>query len=190
MDKEYLATTSASQMAGIHSFSSVVPEQLIGKDEEIIFAIKPSMWFVLFNSGRMILFVLIVVFLSRIFTYSAGYFWHQRIYQVAVLIVIARLVASFFQWLSRLYILTNRRVLRIRGVFNIDIFEAPLNKIQNTYLTFGFHERIVGLGSIHFETAGSSAIEASWININQPLKIHKIVVDTIQRAQRTGQGEI
>src|SRR5690606_16809776 len=60
----------------------------------------------------------------------------------------ARLGFGLLQWVSRLYVLTNRRIMRLRGIFNVDLFECQLNKIQNTYLRATWYEKLAGLGSI------------------------------------------
>ncbi len=183
----YKATTGLSETINVGSLTGVVPAHLISKDEQIILAIKPSMWFILFNSAKLIIFLLVVLLFTHLFRSNLSYYWYQKILQISAILFLVQLIASFLQWLSRLYILTDRRVLRIRGVFNIDIFEAPLTKIQNTFLTFGIHERIFGLGSIHFATAGTSRTEASWVNINHPLEVHEIVRETIRKSQNRTQ---
>jgi len=110
------------------------------------------------------------------------------IVQAAVVLGAARFVMALLQWVSRLYVLTNRRILRLTGVLNVDLFECSLTKIQNTYLTMAWYERLVGVGSISFATAGTGGIEASWINVNNPLEIHERVRSAIHRAQRPGNG--
>jgi uncharacterized membrane protein YdbT with pleckstrin-like domain len=106
---------------------------------------------------------------------------------VAVIIFV-QLLAAVLQWTSRLYVLTDRRVMRIKGILNIDIFECPLVKIQNTYMTLSWYERIFGLGTILFATAGTAGLEAAWQNINQPLEVHELIRKAIFEAQRRNPG--
>ena len=42
-------------------------------------------------------------------------------------------------------------------------------------------ERIFGLGSIGFATAGSDVFEAFWVMINRSFAVHRIVVKTIEK---------
>ena len=77
--------------------------------------------------------------------------------------------------------LTDQRVIRVKGVFQVQIFEAPLKKLQNTQMTFLVRERLFGLGSIHFYTAGTNFPEASWEMINHPLEAHQTVIKTMNK---------
>ena len=123
-------------------------------------------------------------------------FWGHRIpfvnpptvVQGAVALGAARVGFALLQWVARLYVLTNRRVLRLMGILNIDLFECPLTKIQNTYLTLAWYERLTGLGTIAFATAGTGGIEASWAYVNHPLEVHERIRSAIHRAQRPGNG--
>ncbi len=182
------ATTGVSRANIAGHLASIVPAHLLDDGEQIILAIKPSMWLIAFNSAKIIGLIVFIIAGMRFFRIELGYSVQERIYQFGAIIIIVQLIISFLQWMSRLYILTDRRVIRIRGVFNVDVFEAPLNKIQNTFLTLAIHERLFGLGSIHFTTAGTAAIEATWKNINRPLEIHEIVRSAIRKAQNRQQN--
>ena len=74
------------------------------------------------------------------------------------------------------------------SIYNIELFECPLVKIQNTFLTLAWYERLLRLGSVHFATAGTGQVEATWQHINHPVEIHRKVCDAIERANRNGQG--
>ncbi len=178
------ATTGVSQADLAGHLTSIVPAHLLDDGEQVILAIKPSMWFIVFTSARLIGVIVLLIAGMRFFHIEFAYAIQQRIYQFAVAIIILQLIIAFLQWISRLYVLTDRRIMRIRGVFNVDIFEAPLNKIQNTFLTLAIHERLFGLGSIHFTTAGTGGIEASWQNINRPLEVHEIVRNAIRKSHQ------
>jgi len=178
------ATTGVSQADLAGHLTSIVPAHLLDDGEQVILAIKPSMWFIAFASARLVGLIVLIIAGMRFFHIEIGYSIQQRIYQFAIAIIILQLIIAFLQWMSRLYVLTDRRVMRIRGVFNVDIFEAPLHKIQNTFLTLAIHERLFGLGSIFFTTAGTGGIEAAWQNINRPLEVHEIVRDAIRKSHQ------
>jgi len=167
------------------SLAGIVPARLLDEGETVILAIKPSLWFVLFSSARVVGLMVLVMGLTP---YFAGKFdgegiWRSIMYWAGVLAAL-RLAYAFLEWMSRLYVLTDRRVMRIKGVFNVDVFECHLTRIQNTFLTLALHERVFRLGSIQFATAGTGAIEAAWLNINDPLKIHETVRQAIDRARK------
>ncbi len=180
---------SATHEPSLATLVGVVPEHLLDEGEIVILAIKPSLWFIFFHSAKIILSVFVLMLIMPFLREKIGFSLSNRVIcQVAGAIILLQLTISTLQWLSRLYVLTNRRVMRIRGVFTIDVFEAHLTKIQNTYLTLAIHERFLGLGSIQFATAGSGGIEATWMNINAPLEVHELIRRAIRQVNGRNGG--
>ncbi len=180
---EHPLSVGAGQATITGSLSGVVPAHLIDEGEQIIFAIKPSLWFILFYYAKMICLVIAALLAVQFFPYVPP-LASQYISQFGAALILLQLAIAVLEWISRLYVLTDRRVIRIQGIFNIDIFEAPLIKIQNTYLTFAIHERVVRIGTILIATAGTAGIDAMWQNINQPLEVHEQVRRAIREAHR------
>jgi len=175
----------AAQAPPVATLVGVVPERLLDEGEIVILAIKPSLWFILFSSVKMVLLVLGgLLLLSLVEPYTGIRLARRPVCQVAAALIVIQVTVAFLQWLSRLYVLTNRRVMRIKGVFNVDVFECGLTRIQNTFMTLAIHERFFGLGTIQFATAGTGTIEAAWININSPLEVHEMVRRAINQAKR------
>lgn len=165
------------------SLGAVVAQQLISNDEIIYFAIKPSPWFVVLASARWLCLAITLCVLACTRFVPLGYQWY--IWQLGVWIAVLRLGWGILEWVSRLYVLTDRRVLRIRGVFNVELFECYLSRIQNTYLTISLGERTTLTGSISFQTAGTDAL-ASWQTIARPLEAHEKLREAIARAGPRG----
>lgn len=167
--------------------SVVLPARLIHEDEEVVLAIKPSGFFVLLVSAPLIFFLVVLVagacLLDRI---NAVHLPIQAIAVVCMAVGALRLAVSCLQWLSRVYVLTNRRVLRVKGVLRVSVFECSLQRIQNTVLALSPGERLLGMGTLLFATAGTGQMEASWAMIAKPAEVHEIVVEYIHRAQQGG----
>ena len=173
--------------SSVRSLVGVVPEKLIDEGEIVILAIKPSLWFILFYSAKVIVVVVALLAALRHLPIQDWIeVYYRLIYQAAAAVLILQLAMAFLQWLSRLYVLTNRRVIRVRGIFTIDIFETQLSRIQNTFMTLAIHERILGLGSIQFATAGTALIEATWQSVNHPLEVHELIRKAIRQGKGTG----
>ncbi|NLX15006.1 MAG: PH domain-containing protein [Phycisphaerales bacterium] len=175
-----------AQGAGSEALPAVdlLPAHLLDGDEIVILAVKPSLWFIVFTSARWLLGLLILLLLAGWLGHRLSYLNRPLVIQAAVALSAARVGLAMLQWVSRLYVLTNRRVMRIRGILNIDLFECPLTKIQNTYVTLAWYERITRLGTIAFTTAGTAGIEACWTQVNNPLELHERLRSAINRAQR------
>jgi len=166
----------------------LLPANLLDGDEVVILAIKPSLWFVVFTSVRWLAVTVAVILLAGFWGHRIPFVNSPMVVQAAAALAAARVGFALLQWVARLYVLTNRRVIRLMGILNINLFECPLTKIQNTYMTFAWYERLTGLGSISFATAGTGGIEASWMYINHPLEVHERVRSAIHRAQRPNNG--
>jgi hypothetical protein len=175
-----------SGAVGLH-VRDMVPAHLLDGGEIVHFAIKPSPWFVVLVSLRWLAVAALLVVLASWELFPSGYRWYA--YQLGTAISGARLAWAILEWVSRLYVLTNRRVMRIRGVFNVELFECPLGRLQNTYATFSLLERITRTGTITFQTAaagGGSGGTASWRIVSRPLEVHEKLREAIRRDANRG----
>jgi len=180
-----LSAGQATPAPAVSTLVGVMPERLLDEGEVVLLAIKPSLWFILFHSAKVIAVIIaMLVLLPHLPRDVFVYVSLRTLYQIGAVLVVVQLTISFLRWLSRLYVLTNRRVIRIRGVLNVDVFDVPLIRIQNTFITLAVQERVLGLGSIQFATAGTGAVEANWMNINNPLEVHEIIRRAIRQVQR------
>ncbi len=166
----------------------VLPAHLLDGGEVVHFAIKPSPWFVLFVSARWVAFGLLLTLIACMEVVPASY--RRFLFQIAFWITAARMAWGTLEWVSRLYVLTNRRVMRLRGVFNVDLFECALDRIQNTTVLLGLPARIVRVGTITFQTAadgsGDAGGAASWRTVSKPLEVHQALREAIHRVQNRG----
>lgn len=155
------------------NIDDMLPGDLLAEDETVIFAIKPSLWSIGFVSFRTVTIATLVALV----TFLVGPMLHLGEYglyliELCGLVVLGRVGFALLQWASRTYVLTNRRVIRIRGVLTIDIFQSSLTRIQNTFMILTLPERFFGLGDIEFTTAGTGGVEAVWRHLKHPLDIH------------------
>ena len=159
------------------NFLSSLPTELLRDDETVVLALKPSLWFIPLACSWWLISAV-----SAACVFMLYIPWIYSGYTAAACLTSALLRISFAacQWAGRYYILTDQRIIRVRGVLNIDIFQCGLDKIQNTYLTLSFIQRIIGLGTIIFTTAGTAGIEAIWLHCSYPLKIHEVLQDTLK----------
>jgi len=164
---------------------AIVPAHLLDGGEIVHFAIKPSPWFVLIVSLRWLAVAILLGALASRDLFPLAYRWYM--YQLAAAVAGARLAWAILEWVSRLYVLTNHRVMRIRGVFYVELFECALSRLQNTYATFSLPERLTRTGTITFQTAaaggGGPSGTASWRIVSRPLEVHEKLREAIRREQ-------
>ncbi len=168
-----------------------VPVHLLDGGEIVLLTIKPSMWYIVFRSFRTLLAMALVIGLSYPLSHALDPLGlsQRMLVRVAIGVAGVRVLIATLQWVSRLYVLTNRRVMRIRGIFNVDLFECQLLRVQNLFLRFAIYERVFGLGTIGFATAGTGGVEASWENINYPLEVHERIRSAIGKARGGDRGD-
>ncbi|MCX5659861.1 MAG: PH domain-containing protein [Planctomycetota bacterium] len=163
---------------------AMLPAELIQPDEAIILVIKPSPWMILLDALRAVTTIAITLaacLAIRDASPSILTVGRSDLILAAVGTGGIRLFWQFLDWMGRVYVLTDRRVIRVKGVFRIVVFEAPLKRIQHTTLTFSLRERLFGLGTIHFATAGTAGIDAEWRMIAEPLETHQTLLKAMNR---------
>lgn len=165
--------------------ATIVPDKLLDAGEVVILAVKPSFWFVLIASAPALSAALGVAMLAYALQ-NLGVEWVST--KVVVLIcsavALAKIMASCVQWAGRLYVLTNVRLMRIRGVLRADIFQCPLKQVRRFSMVASPAERVLGVASIWFEVEGSTAPETAWLHLAQPSEVHQVLSETINRAGR------
>ena len=177
---EDLTGTGADDIAA--RAAGMLPAELLQPGEVIILLLKPSAWFILLAPLRTLTAIIVVGLIAEtINSYLALDISRQSIILGTLALLLLRVFWQFLEWLSRVYVLTDRRVVTVAGVLRIGVFETPLQKIQHTNMVLSLRERLFGLGTITFATAGTAAIEAFWLMLANPLEVHQKVVQTINR---------
>jgi len=156
-----------------------VPADLLDGGEVVILAIKPSLWTVLFSSFQWLLGGAVIVAFGRWF--APGWIANAVLVQSVLAVIALRAGFAVMQWVSRVYVLTNRRVMRIRGVFRADVFACPLVKVINTGIAVAPHEALTRLGTIWFNT-GQDTVDGSWYHTARPHEVHAQIRRAIERA--------
>lgn len=162
---------------------------LLGDGEIVIGVYRPSLWYVLLWPLGSLLFIAGLVFaLAWLTQFNWANWSDMQAFGLGMIFAGIRLGWQFLDWANRLYVLTDRRVIRRRGVFQVDVFEARLDRIQQTSVLQLVRERIFGLGSIAFATAGTSRLEAYWEAVRSPFEVQKTVLEAIDRYGRGSGG--
>ena len=86
------------------------------------------------------------------------------------------------QWAGTLYVLTNRRVLRIRGAMKVTITGCTLKEIRHiALLTVGLVERLGGVGSLFFQTDKGNLADGEWRYISRPGEVLEAINKAINQ---------
>lgn len=175
--------------APIEHADAMLPADLIHDDEIIILLLRPSPLFIVLGAaGSLIAIAILTLTLAWLSRLPIPWitFADRDAFIFGAVLTMIRLTWQTMDWWSRIYVLTDRRLIRKMGVVRIAVFETPLRRIQHTSVFRRFRERLFGLGTLGFATAGSDTYEAFWVMIEKPYVVHKIVLQAIQRYGRNG----
>jgi len=167
--------------------SALITGQVLRDGELIILLLRPSRWFILLTSLRFLgivalMMALIVIFDDKIHGPRRQYF------EAGALLMLGRLTWGVLHWMGRLYILTDMRIIRLSGVFNVDIFDCALRKVARTLLEVSFQERLCRIGTIAIIPQDEEVPIAHWQMVSHPRKVHEQIMATISRAKQGGSG--
>lgn len=177
-----------------HGDASVISssvEELLQDGEIVLLVARPSPWFVLIDGGWAYLFMITV---ALFFAWLGHQVWapinvpETQVFPALAAALTIRVVWKLLDWANRIYVLTDRRIMVRRGVFQFSMIEAPLNRIQHSAIFTKVVERILGMGTVGFATAGSGTFEVVWEMVPSPLSVHRTVNEAIERYGRGGQG--
>ena len=172
------------------SLATLLSRHILRDGEVVILLLKPSVWFILLTSLRFSAVVLLLM--GAVFVFDIDDKVHFltpfAVIEGGVFLITGRLMFSVLQWTARLYVLTDLRVLRIAGVFNVTIFDCPLRKIARTRLLQTWRDKLLGIGSIEIIPLDDDAPEGVWQTIARPRQVHEQLISSINKARQGGCG--
>lgn len=179
-----IAAADAAEAPAVRtSLGTLLAGHVIPDGETIHLLLKPSRWFILFNSLAFIAVVTIILIGAQLI--RAGTFWQSwTALQIWIFCAAGQIAWSTLQWMGRYYILTDLRAMRFSGIFQVEIHEVSLRKVQGVNLYRDFRERLFGLGSIEIRSVDGQPI--LWQTIRRPEQVHQVITQLVTRAQQNG----
>jgi uncharacterized membrane protein YdbT with pleckstrin-like domain len=103
---------------------------------------------------------------------------------VGAVIVGITILAGFIVRVATVYTITDRRLNIKRGIIARKVQETRLQRVQNVNYTQGVYERIVQIGNVDFDTAGTDDSGFTFAGVAQPEQ----VVEQVDRATKHTTG--
>jgi hypothetical protein len=179
------AGAAVARPAAVTSIAALLASHILREGEVVLMVLKPSLWFIPFTTASFAAITALVGVAMAVIDHRL----HDRSYLELVLFLIAgRLMWSILQWIGLLYVLTDMRVLRVIGVFNVDVFDCPLRKVVRTRLVSNAREKLAGVGSIEIIPKDEDMPTAIWQTIRKPAETHERLIAAINRAKQSGMG--
>jgi uncharacterized membrane protein YdbT with pleckstrin-like domain len=80
------------------------------------------------------------------------------------------MINDILVWSHHQYIVTNWRVLQISGIFNKNVIDSSLEKVNDVKMTQSFFGRIFNYGNVEILTASELGVITSASKIRSTLK--------------------
>ena len=168
------------------SLAQLVSRQVLRDGELVILLLKPSLWYILLSALRFAAIVLLAMIATRVFDDYLPSLNKLAVTEAGVFLIAGRVMWAVMQWSSRLYVLTDMRIISIWGVFNASVFDCPLRKIARTRLIFSARERLFRVGSVEIIPLAEDQPEGLWQTVAKPRQVHEQIVAAINKAKQGG----
>jgi hypothetical protein len=181
------AAAAAAEAAVSTPVGALMAGHVLRDGELVLLILRPSKWFILLSSLKFLAIVTIFAIFGVMFD-EALHVHPRRTIEAAVWIGIARVTWAVLQWMGRLYILTDMRILRLSGVFTVSVFDCALRKVARTLLDLSLAERLFRIGSIVVIPQDEEAPIFQWHMVARPRQVHKQILSAIHRAKQGNLG--
>lgn len=172
-------------IVGIPPVATLLVRRVLRDGELVLLIIKPSRWFTVLSCLKF--FAIVMIFTIGAILKEESLPGNQREYiEIAIVLCAARFMWAISRWMSKLYVLTDLRIIALSGVFKIDIFDCPLRKVARTRLLRPFKERLFRIGSIEIFPSDDEIPEGFWQMIRRPKKVHEQIVAAVNKAKAQG----
>jgi uncharacterized membrane protein YdbT with pleckstrin-like domain len=98
----------------------------------------------------------------------------------AVVLFALVLVVGFVKRMATTYMVSSQRLYIRRGILSKNIQQTRIDRVQNVNTNQSLMQRILSVGTVDFDTAGTDDSEFRFIGIADPGR----VVEAVDRAQR------
>lgn len=169
----------------------VLPATLAGTltdGEAVLLRLKPSLWFLFFSRLDAAIGIIIVCSLGLLLSWLEIISVREgAVFAYAIIALAALLGWNCLDWLTREYILTDRRVIRVSGIFRRTMFDIRLDRVQSLVLHQSIRERLCGCGTLVFSSsADAPSGQFPWFFLSRPERIASRVREAIDRASGGG----
>src|SRR5262245_53099098 len=167
-------------------------DELLGRGENILYVGRQHMFVLISNIlAELSLIALLIaagVFSQRYLTTVnvGGFPGGQLVLLVCGAISLIVLISAFFdylRWNNEQYVVTDHRVIQIRGIFNKAVIDSSLDKINDIELRQSWIGRIFGFGDIEILTASEIGVN-SMRKIADPLDFKRAMLEAKQEHSR------
>jgi uncharacterized membrane protein YdbT with pleckstrin-like domain len=105
---------------------------------------------------------------------------------IAAVIAGLTLVVGYLRRIGTKYLITTQRLRISRGLVRKKVQETRLERVQNVNYQQGVLDRMLGVGTVDFDTAGSDDSEFRFEWVNEPEEVVRAVDRAVEDARGGG----
>ena len=102
---------------------------------------------------------------------------------IAAVIAALTLVIGWLRRVSTKYLITTQRLRISRGIVSKKVQETRLERVQNVNYEQGVLDRLLGVGTVDFDTAGTDDSEFRFEWVNDPEQVVRAVDQAVEEAR-------
>ena len=133
---------------------------LLSRGEEVVFESRQH-WFAVLGETWPFVIAAILAFAVLIWSSTSETSTLLQVLQivslVALIVSLARIGLKIWSWRNQEWYVTTRRLIKAEGIFNKDMADSSLEKINDAHLTQSWLGRIFGFGTLDILTAADEA---------------------------------
>jgi uncharacterized membrane protein YdbT with pleckstrin-like domain len=108
---------------------------------------------------------------------------------LAAVIAGLTLLIGYFRRISTKYLITTQRLRISRGIVRKHVQETRLERVQNVNYQQGVLDRILHVGTVDFDTAGTDDSEFRFDWVNDPEQVVRAVDQAVEEARQLASGQ-
>lgn len=159
-------------------------KSLLGENEKVLF-VTHHHWLVLV--GEILAEALLALILAVLVTLFLVFQWvASPLVPLGYLLLIIPLISLWRDvliWKNRQYVVTNRRVIQMSGVFNKSITDSSLDKVNDVKMSQSFLGRMLDYGSIEILTASELGAN-KFSYIGRPIQYKTAMINAKEKLER------
>jgi len=158
-------------------------QTLLGENERLMMVDRQH-WFVLVSS--IFLEIILIIVILALVTTATIFYSRAALGFILVMVPVIGMVRDILTWSSRRYIVTNRRVIQVSGMFSKEVVDSSLEKVNDVKMSQSFFGRIFGYGDIEILTASELGANL-FKRIGNPVKFKTTMLNA---KEELGFGEV
>ncbi|HEX9029990.1 MAG TPA: PH domain-containing protein [Anaerolineales bacterium] len=162
-------------------------ESLLG-DREKILLVAHQHWFILLNTMLAeIVFILILIALAVVGSLVRPDFSLIILPAAAILLIIPviAIVRDILIWHNREYIISNLRVIQVSGMFNKNVIDSSLEKVNDVKMDQSVLGRMFNYGDVEILTASELGVNL-FQRIQDPVRFKTTMLNAKERLEHEG----